>query len=230
MRLEGDAVKSIETRFIMDWNYKATIRKQYGQLISPSKRYLPHTQRDGRGAVMQIVSSGPDTEWSSVYFGYAKMITEANKNIYIQSPYFVPDENIFESLRIAALSGIDVRIVIPGKPDHPFVYWAALSYMGELLKAGVKCYTYQKGFLHTKVIMIDGAVSTVGTANMDVRSFKLNLEINAFIFDRKVTGELEAQFMKDLENSRQITQEEYDNRPKRTRIKESFSRLLSPLL
>ncbi|NMR96219.1 cardiolipin synthase, partial [Vibrio parahaemolyticus] len=118
--------------------------------------------------------------------GYFKMISNAKHKLYIESPYFIPDDSIFEALKIASLSGVDVRVMVPNKPDHPFVYWAGTSYMGELLEAGVRFYTYQKGFLHSKVLIMDDFVSSVGTANLDIRSFKLNFEINAFIYDKVI--------------------------------------------
>ncbi|MCL2420236.1 MAG: phospholipase D-like domain-containing protein, partial [Defluviitaleaceae bacterium] len=168
--------------------------------------------------------------YPSILYGYNKMLAEANSHIYIQTPYFVPDESMFVALRMAALAGLDVRIMIPANPDHPFVYWAALSYLGDLLESGVRCYEYENGFLHNKVLMIDSKVCSVGTANMDVRSFKLNFESNAFIYDEATTIELEEAFMRDIGNSRQLTLEQYINRSKMTKIKESLSRLLSPLL
>jgi cardiolipin synthase len=158
------------------------------------------------------------------------MISEADKSIYIQTPYFVPDDSLFESLRIAALSGIDVRIMIPAMPDHPFVYWAALSYLGDLISVGVKCYRYQKGFVHSKILMIDSLVCSVGTANVDIRSLKLNFEINAFIYDSDVTRELESQFTNDIEDCHLMDSEWYNARGQWTKIREALSRLLSPLL
>ena len=179
---------------------------------------------------MQIVSSGPDTKFQNIRNGYFKMINEAERNIYITTPYFVPDDGIFGALKIAALSGIDVRIIIPANPDHPFVYWASMSYLGELLEAGVKCYQYNDGFIHSKTVYIDGFVTSVGTANMDIRSFDLNFETNAFIYDRDITKEHEEQFMKDIEKCTEITKEWYDKRTAWFRVKESISRLISPML
>ena len=224
IRIIGDAVKDLELRFAMDWNSYAPYK------LTAKEMYFPLLPRDDTGVTMQIVSSGPDTRWSSIYNGYAKMISEANKSIYIQTPYFAPDENIFEALRIAALSGLDVRIMIPAHPDHFFVYWASLSYLGELMKAGVRCYQYEKGFVHSKVILIDGIVSSTGTANMDVRSFKLNFEVNAFIYDRNITLAFETEFLRDLENCTELTMEWYARRSPLTKIREAISRLLSPLL
>jgi len=225
IRVIGDAVKQMELRFIMDWNF---VKKK--DRIPLESRYFPPIRDHETGAGMQIVSSGPDTKWASVHQGYAKMIYEAEKSIYIQTPYFVPDDSIFKALRIAALSDIDVRIVIPAHPDHPFVYWASLSYLGELLPAGIKCYEYTKGFIHSKLIIVDSVISSVGTANMDVRSFDMNFETNAFIYDPEAAKEFENQFILDLDDCTEITQKLYDSRSHFTKIKESVSRLLSPLL
>lgn len=227
IRIDGNATKDIEMRFIMDWNFCV---KEEKLKIEPSNMYFPATENSTDGIPMQIVSGGPDTKWSSIYFGYSKMITDARKNIYIQTPYFVPDDNILQSLRIAALAGTDVRIVIPAHADHPFVYWASLSYLGELLAAGVRCYKYEKGFLHSKLLLIDGLASSTGTANMDVRSFNLNFEINAFMYDRTTCMAFEEKFLKDLDDCTEITQEIYTKRGRLSKIKESIARLLSPLL
>ncbi|MCL2873693.1 MAG: cardiolipin synthase [Defluviitaleaceae bacterium] len=223
VRILGEAVKTIQLRFMMDWNFCSENK------ITLDEKYFPALPPVG-SVKMQIVSSGPDTEWDSIKYAYKKMITEAEKSVYISSPYFIPDESIFESLRVAALAGIDVRILIPAKPDHPFVYWTALSYIGELLKAGVKCYEYEGGFIHSKVIVIDDMISSVGTANMDIRSFKLNFEVNAFIYSEATAEELSYQFFEDLESSQELTLEAYELRSKFTKVKEAVSRLLSPIL
>ena len=128
------------------------------------------------------------------------------------------------------MSGLDVRVLIPNKPDHYIVYWAGMSYIGGLLEAGVKFYAYEKGFLHSKVLIADDFVSSVGTANLDIRSFKLNFEVNAFIYDKTTNKMLTDRFINDLDNSREITLEGYQNRTRSTKIKESVARLLSPLL
>jgi cardiolipin synthase len=142
----------------------------------------------------------------------------------------VPDDTIFDTLKIAALSGIDVRIMIPANPDHPFVYWAALSYLGELINAGVKCYQYKNGFVHSKLVMVDSVITSVGTANIDIRSFQLNFEINAFIYDVEKTKEFERKFLEDILDCEEIDYEYYKNRSNIAKIKESISRLIAPLL
>jgi len=224
LKLKGDAVKQLELRFLMDWNFCSP------DYIKFSDGFFPKVKNSGNGVRLQIVSSGPDTAQYNILNAYIKMISEANNTIYIQSPYFVPDSSIFDALRIAALSGIDVRIMIPSKRDHPFVYWASLSYIGELVELGAKCYKYEKGFVHSKIIMIDSLLSSVGTANMDIRSFKLNFECNAFLYDQAVTMKLEEQFMHDIEDSTRIEYESYIRRGSLTKMRESLSRLLSPLL
>jgi cardiolipin synthase A/B len=176
------------------------------------------------------VTCGPDSEWEQIKNGYIKMISSAKRSIYIQTPYFIPDVSLLDSLRIASLTGVDVRIMIPNKPDHLFVYWATYSYIGELLKAGVKIYIYDNGFIHAKTIVVDETISSVGTANIDVRSFRLNFEVNAFLYDQTISENLSAVFRKDIEKSREVTKEEYNKRPMKIKVKESISRLLSPIL
>jgi len=224
LKLKGDSIKQLELRFLMDWNFCSP------DYIKLADGYFPKVKSTGTGVSMQVVSSGPDTAQHNILNAYIKMISEANNTIFIQSPYFVPDSSIFDALRIAALSGIDVRIMIPSKPDHPFVYWASLSYLGELVELGAKCYKYEKGFIHSKVIMIDTLLSSVGTANMDIRSFKLNFESNVFIYDQSVTMKLEEQFARDIEDSTRIEYDSYIRRGNLTKVRESLSRLLSPLL
>jgi cardiolipin synthase len=225
MRIYGDAVKQLALRFMMDWNYANRANP-----IHFCEEDYPRVPPISGGVGMQIVSGGPDTKWSNIHYAYSKMIFEANKTIYIVTPYFVPDDTVFKALRIAALSGVDVRIIIPAHPDHPFVYWASLSYLGELLTAGVRCFKYEKGFIHSKMILIDSIVASVGTANMDLRSFELNFEVNAFIYDEKTTRRLESAFFADLKDCTEITREIYGARSGLTKFRESISRLISPLL
>ncbi len=224
IRVTGDAVKDLELRFMMDWNFTK------GGKMALDEKYFPSADKQERNVNMQIISSGPDTQWNSILNGYFKMVTEANKNVYIATPYFVPDDSLLEALRTAALSGIDVRIIIPGKPDHPFVHSSSLSYMGELMEAGVRCYEYTKGFIHAKVMTIDGIITSVGTANMDIRSFSLNFEINAFLYDKDITSEFDKQFEIDFGDCKEIDLEEYKCRSGITKAKEAFARLISPLL
>lgn len=224
IKVKGDCVKDLELRFIADWNFTSKNK------LSTIPKYFPKLEKQEENINIQIISSGPDCKWNNIQYGYFKMITEADKSVYIATPYFVPDDSILEAIKTAALSGLDVRIIIPAHPDHPFVYWSSLSYLGELLDAGVKCYKYEKGFIHSKLVTMDNIITSVGTANMDIRSFKLNFEINAFIYDEKITKEFNKQFAIDFEDCTQITKQWYYNRSKITRIKEAVSRLISPML
>lgn len=224
LRIQGTSVHAIQTRFILDWN-----QASYSNDIDYDSILFP--EPDIKGSVgMQIVTSGPDSEWSQIKNGYIKMISLANKSILIQTPYFIPDASLLDSLRIACLSGVDVKIMIPNKPDHIFVYWATLSNIGELLKAGAKVYIYENGFIHAKSIVVDEEITSVGTANIDIRSLNLNFEINAFIYDSIIAKELNSAFEEDLEHSTLLTWEDYQKRSKWIRFKESISRLLSPIL
>lgn len=223
LRICGDAVDSLQKRFLLDWRYASE------EAIHFHKKYFPIKADCGTTGI-QIVSSGPDAEEQEIKNGYLKMIQSAKKSIYIQSPYFVPDDSILESLRIAALSGVDVKIMIPNMPDHPFVYWATYSYVGDLIKSGVRSYKYNKGFLHAKTIVVDGEIASVGTANMDIRSYKLNFEVNAFIYDHNVAGDIERIFNEDIKESEEITNELYNQRSRIIQFKESIARLLSPIL
>ncbi|PLR80882.1 cardiolipin synthase [Bacillus canaveralius] len=224
LRIEGTAVHAVQTRFILDWN-----QASHNRDIAYAPEYFP--EEIGRGYVgMQIVTSGPDSEWQQIKNGYIKMISSARKSILIQTPYFIPDASLLDALQIACLSGIDVKIMIPNKPDHMFVYWATLSYIGELLKAGATVFIYEKGFIHAKMLVVDEQISSVGTANIDVRSFKLNFEVNAFLYDETISRKLSSIFQEDLLVSNELTLASYQSRSARVRFKESVSRLLSPIL
>lgn len=224
LRIRGSAVHSLQTRFILDWNQASHRHDIY---YAPD--YFPLAE-SGDSVGMQIVTSGPDSEWEQIKNGYIKMVSSARKSIYIQTPYFIPDASLLDALKIAALSGVEVNIMVPNKPDHMFVYWATYSYIGEMLKANANIYIYENGFIHAKTLIVDEKVSSVGTANIDVRSFRLNFEVNAFIYDEDVSKELTDSFQKDIQLSTNLTAEDYRNRPLKIKLKESISRLLSPIL
>lgn len=225
LRIVGNAVSQLQMRFALDWDY---IKKE--NLCTMDKYYVGEQSIKIGDKKVQIVSSGPDSKWQNIRNGYLKMINEAEQRIYIQSPYIILDDSLLETLKVAALAGIDVRIMMPCQPDHPFVYWASYSYVGELIQAGAKVYTYDDGFIHSKVLTVDGLVSSVGTANMDIRSFKVNFEVNAFIYDKDTTVQLEKIFEEDMKNCTEITPEIYNKRSLKVRFKESISRLLAPIL
>lgn len=224
LRIEGPAVYLMQTRFILDWNQASQVHK-----IAYDPDLFPAMQPKGEIGI-QIATSGPVSKYEHIKLGFLKMIASAQKSIYIQTPYFIPDASLLDALRIALLSGVEVNIMIPDKSDHPFVRWASLSHIGELLESGANVYMYRKGFIHAKSIVIDEEIASVGTANMDVRSFKLNFEANAFLYDEQVAKQLNDTFREDIKVSTLLTYEMYLNRPIRVRVKESISRLLSPIL
>jgi cardiolipin synthase len=232
LRLTGDCVRDLNIRFILDWRYTTKedldLNKYFNEICYTSNSNFKPNKDIG----IQIVSSGPDiTDLDEIKYGYIKMIQKAKKYVYIQSPYFILDQTLTDTLKIACLSGVDVRIMIPSKPDHPFVYWASCSYAGELLKFGARLYTYDEGsFLHAKTIVMDDSICSVGTANMDIRSFELNFEVNAFIYSSEIAKKQRLIFANDILDSKEITAELYNSRSTYMRFKESISRLLSPVL
>ena len=157
------------------------------------------------------------------------MIGIATESVYLQTPYFIPDESVLDALRIAALSGVDVRIMMPDRPDHPFVYWAGMLYISHL-DSGVKAYTYDNGFIHAKTIVIDEIAASVGSANWDVRSFRLNFETNAVMYDPAIARELKEAFIRDLDVCSPITIERLDALPWDKKVRQSIARLFSPML
>ncbi len=224
VRIKATAVLAAEIRFFLDWNYAAKGDRQeydpkYFLLAAP-----------GPGVPIQVVSGGPDTEFNPVKEEYLKMISLATESVYLQTPYFIPDESGLDALRMAALSGVDVRIMMPDRPDHPFVYWAGMSYIRQLLDSGVKAYTYDNGFIHAKTIVIDEIAASVGSANWDVRSFRSNFETNAVMYDPVVARELKEAFIKDLDVCSPITIERLDSLPWDKKVRQSIARLFSPML
>lgn len=224
LRVEGDAVLAMQSRFFMDWN--ATIRHEK---LNFSSEFFPSATKNGASA-MQIVSSGPDTEDNQIFEGYLRMISMARERIVIQSPYFIPNQSIIDALRVAVRSGIKVQIMIPDMPDHAFVYRATQHFAREMVEVGAEVYTYDNGFIHAKTMVIDGKIAAVGTANMDFRSFTLNFEVSSFMYDLKIAEQLEVIFAQDLEVSTLLTKEYFDNQSSWMKIKQNFSRLLAPIM
>lgn len=236
LKIMGYAVQSLNLRFIMDWNFATKQNLFQNEYFQMDEKWIDDnavTLQPGysfQNVGVQIITSGPDSMIQNIRNNYVRMIHKAKHHIYIQTPYFIPDDSVLDAIQIAAMSGVDVRVMIPCKPDHMFVYWATYSYINDLLEAGAKCYTYEPGFLHAKGICVDGEVCCFGTANMDIRSFKLNFEVNTVIYDKEVTREMERLFEKDMEVSTLITSLTYGKRSRIIRIKEQISRLLSPIM
>ena len=223
IRVKGEAVNELNKRFILDWDYAA--HENMGNM----SMYFPTPEIAGNVG-MQIISSGPDHMEEYIKNSYMKIINNAKNYVYIQTPYLVPDSSMLEALKISALSGVDVRIIVPGAPDHFFMEWMLSANIGLLIDYGIKIYRYGNGFIHSKTIVADGEVCSIGTANLDIRSFKLNFEVNAFIYDEKVSKEQENIFLNDQLKSKLVTKEEYYKRSRNLKIKESLIRLLAPIL
>lgn len=224
LRIEGNGVHLLQNRFLMDWNVSAKHDPvEYDEVYFPVA--TPRGTTD-----LQVVSSGPDSETQAIKKGFIKMISMAKRSVYIQTPYFIPDDSLMETIKVAILSGIDVKVMLPNKPDHPFIYRATLSYAEELVESGAEVYIYDNGFLHSKTIVIDKEILSIGTANFDIRSFKLNFEVNTFMYDRELAKRQVALFEKDTEVSYLLTKEIIENFSLWERFKQQFSRLFSPIL
>lgn len=221
IKVLGESVYSLQDIFLSDWHFLT------GQTMEESDMF-PKLGDCGT-TMMQIVESGPDSDWQALLQAYFTMIATAEDRIWIATPYLVPEQSILMGLKTAALSGVDVRIVIPAKPDHFFVYWASRDNIETLLEAGVKIYCYNKGFIHSKIILVDGIGASVGTANLDIRSLEINFEVNAFIYDSAVVQRLESDFYADLMESTALDLETFRARPRWHKLLEACGRLVSPL-
>ncbi|WP_068777005.1 cardiolipin synthase [Paenibacillus sp. FJAT-26967] len=221
LKITGDAVYYLQSTFLSDWEFVSR------QKLSETLFYPEHTCEGNQP--VQVVASGPDAHWDSILESYFGGITTAKKRIYITTPYFIPDQSLIMGLKTAAISGVDVKIILPEIPDSWIVHYASLSYLQDLMQTGVRFYQYQPGFVHAKVTIIDNLFATVGTANMDMRSFYSNFELNAILFDQKSIERLEHDFINDLKNSKKLSLSEFEKRSRFQKGKEVMGRLLSPL-
>lgn len=221
IRLEGSAVLGLQKNFLTDWFF---VKRELIQ----DALYYPAQEKKGN-CLTQIVISGPDMAWESIMQIFAKAFMEAKKRIYVESPYFLPPESLITALQTAALSGIDVRLILPKKSDAKITLYSTFSYIDQMLKAGIKVYMYDPGFIHSKIVITDD-ISFIGSANMDFRSFEQNFELNAIMYDTEVAQQMTDIFMDDVNHSVEITKETWTTRSLTQKVKESFSRLLSPLL
>jgi cardiolipin synthase len=221
VRIEGPAVLKAQISFMEDW-YWATE-------TFPEMSWDAHPAPDGSNARVLIIPTGPADELETCNLMFVHAINSAQERIWIASPYFVPEHSVIVALQLAGLRGVDVRILIPDKPDHLSVYLAAYSYFDEAGQTGAKFYRYQDGFLHEKAMLIDDQVATIGTANFDNRSFRLNFEITAAIADEVFVQEVERMFETDFARSRLMEPGEYDRKPWYFRLGVRLARLTSPI-
>lgn len=223
IRVCGPAVSEMQTSFLVDWHFST-------RELLDDDRYYPMVEPQGN-VIMQVATSGPMDEWRVIMQGIIQMIARSKKYIYVQSPYLIPTEPVLLALRNAALSGVDVRIMLPYRGDRGIVPpLASRSYVKDVIAAGVKVYFYENGYMHSKAIVSDDKLSTIGSTNMDVRSYEQDFEINAFIYDKKVAKDAKAAFLKDQESAWMVDPEKWAARSPFVRFKESLARLLSPLL
>lgn len=231
MKIAGESVFSMQTSFLLDryfiLNRKIRRKKKYYPQIELGR---PGEQPHEREIATQTLSCGPDSNWATIMQCFFSAINLASRHIYIVSPYFTPNESILNAIKVAALGNIDVRLMLPEKSDTKLAHFSTMSYVGELLEAGVKIYFFKKGFNHSKVMCVDGEFSIVGSANMDMRSFEHNFEILSVIYDKESTSVVETQFLKDIRECREITPAKWSRRGRRQRVAESIARLCSPLL
>lgn len=227
-RIVGTGTFTLQEIFIRDWN--ASVSKASEKLVYLPEYFVLPEQTAEKGIPMQIVSDGPDSEEQIIKNGFVRLIMSAEKSVWIQSPYLVPDETMISALLIAAQSGIDVRIMVPNMPDHPFIFRATQYYANFLHQHGVKIYHYNNGFIHAKTMVVDDELATFGSTNQDIRSYELNFEVSCFIYDPDVAKEFREVFQKDMEEAILLTDEMIANQSTWLNFKQKFSRLLSPIL
>lgn len=223
IRLVGEAVKQLQIHFLTTWDFVS------GASLSITSSYFPEIACK-KDVAVQIAGSGPDTDWANIMEVLILAITTADKYVYITTPYFIPNDEIITAIQIADKSGVEVKIIVPQKSDSWTAEHATNSFLGPLLEAGVEVYRYTKGFVHAKTVVIDDVFCTVGTANMDYRSFNINFEINALIYNNEVGARLKQQFLKDLEACEKLELNSWQQRPGYIKLQESFCRLWAPLL
>ncbi|MFD2670837.1 cardiolipin synthase [Marinicrinis sediminis] len=223
LKLTGKAVHALQYVFMKDWQLSKEEELIEGGLFQGD------LEEHGMEPV-QIIASGPDAAWDSILEAYFSAISAAEESVYITTPYFIPDSSVIMALKTAALSGVDVRVIFPQRSDSVLVRWASLSYLEELLEAGVKFYEYTRGFIHAKILIVDRKIASVGTANMDMRSFFDNFELNAMLYDPKNIAVLLRDFQQDLKDSEEVELKDFEQRSRWMKMKEAVGRMLSPLL
>lgn len=224
LRIDGPGVYYLQYLFMADWNFCAP-----GSL-EPAEVYFKKTAAIPGDTYVQITGGGPDAAQPLVLFSILEAIYLAKKEILITTPYFIPGESIIDALRIAALSGLSVKLLVPGKSDSKLVNAASKANYNELLQAGVEIYLYQKGFVHAKTLVTDGKLTMIGTANMDHRSFELNFEVNAIVYDAGFSNRMRTVFFEDLRDAEKLDAEQWYKRSFFTQLPEKLARLLSPSL
>lgn len=221
VKITGRSVYGLQTSFLTDWY-------AIDRTLLTSAEFFPKLPVCGE-AIAQIVTSDPVGEWRDIMQGMMMIISNAKHYLYIQSPYLLPTEPVLVALQTVALSGVDVRIMIPKRADTWFIHQGSLSYINDMLKAGVKVYMYKKGFIHSKLLVTDDEIASVGSTNMDFRSFEHNFEANAFFYDRKTALAFKEVFLKDERRCMKLTAELWEKRSWENKLTESVARMFAPL-
>lgn len=224
LRLEGEAIGALQTSFLLNWNFVSN------EEVDITDLFPECTPETSHNTAVQIAACGPDSDWANIMEAMFAAINGATKYVYITSPYLIPNGQILTSMTTASRSGVDVRIIIPRKSDSWASQYASDSYIEQLLDSGVRVYRYCKGFVHAKTMVIDGLFTSIGTANLDYRSFSINFEINALLYDREMADRMEKVFQIDLADSEEVELERWRERSLKRKLQESFSRLWAPLL
>ena len=222
IRIEGEAVKSLQLIFLNDWIY--TSRRPVHLESSYFPDYLPHKK-----TWIQIISSGPDSESEFIMEAFFIAISRARKKISICTPYFIPNESLLTALKTASLGGTEVNLLLPYRSDNRLIQYSSMSFFEELLKAGINVFLYKKGFIHSKILLVDNVFASVGSANFDFRSFEQNLEVTAIIYDEEICRKLEDSFAEDMRSSEVVKLEDWQNRRFINKIRESVLRMFAPL-
>ena len=225
LRIRGGAVYGIQRAFLVDWYF-------VDRTLITNRRYYPEvSEKLKNDCLIQVVTSSPISPWPDIMQGYVRILLQAKHYVYMETPYFLPTEPVLFAMRTAALAGVDVRLMIPYKTDAKLVEWASRSYVMQTVESGVKIYLYKAGFNHSKLLVSDDALCTVGSTNIDFRSFENNFEANAFIYDEQMACRLKDVYLQDVKES--VLLEDVRDLGKQTfmqRLWESLVRLISPLL
>ena len=226
LMIRGFSSMTLQQIFLADWNFCAKDTISVNRRYFPLEESVPHPDPK----LVQVTASGPDSDRPNILYAVLQAISKARKEILITTPYYIPDSSLQEALIIAALSSVDVKLLVPAEADSFLVTLASQSYFEELLAAGVKIYLYRKGFVHAKTFVVDRQVASVGTANLDARSFDLNFEVAAFIYDQEVAGELARDFLNDLQDAEELRLADWAERPRWKIFSERVIRLFSPFM
>ncbi len=222
--IEGPGVFYLQYLFLCDWNFCSPVK------LHPERSFFCYPENPPGNTIVQIAASGPDSDTPTILYSLMQAINLAQKEILITTPYLIPGESLLDVLIVAAMSGIEVKILIPANSDALFVDVASRSFFEDLLDAGVEIYLYHKGFVHSKTLVTDSNVSIIGTANMDYRSLELNFEVNAMVYDSIIANELRSSFFEDLKDATKIDKSTWSKRPLYMQMIEKSARLVSPLL